>query len=76
MDNEQVNRLAEVKEAGLSSLSQNTSHKAKDWRERFLEMDLLSPLYVFAFIVLFKDGRDGFDLHDAIIKFILTYNGQ
>lgn len=76
MDDEKINRVTEIKEAGLSGLSQNTAHKEKDWRERFLEMDLLSPVYVFAFIVLFKDGRDGIDLHDAIIKFILTYNGQ
>ena len=48
----------------------------KGWRDRFLEKDLLSPIYIFVFIVLFKDGKDGIDLHDAIIRLISSYNGQ
>ncbi|MBL0592639.1 hypothetical protein [Aeromonas veronii] len=48
----------------------------KDWRDNLLEKDLLSPIYIFIFIVLFKDGKDGIDLHDAIVMFISTYNGQ
>ena len=53
-----------------------SKNKSGDWRERFFEMDLLSPIYVFLFILLFKDGIDGYDLHDAIIKFIANYNGS
>lgn len=45
-----------------------------DWKDRLFEMDLLSPIYIFLFIVLFKNGASGIDLHDAIIKFIANYN--
>lgn len=47
----------------------------KDWRDRLIEQDLLSPIYILVFIVLFKDGKDGIDLHDAIVRFVSTYNG-
>ncbi len=63
---------AEVPEKITPKLVQDT----KDWRDRFLEKDLLSPIYIFVFIVLFKDGKDGIDLHDAIIRLISSYNGQ
>ncbi len=46
-----------------------------DWKNKLLEMDLLSPVYILIFLILFKDGVDGIDLHDAIIKFIASYNG-
>jgi len=48
--------------------------ESKDWKSKFFEMDLLSPIYIFLFIILFQNGKDGADLHDAIIHFILTYN--
>lgn len=44
-----------------------------DWKDRLFDMDLLSPIYILFFIILFKDGVDGIDLHDAIIKFIANY---
>jgi len=76
MDNEQVNKTTEIKDDISLCTNPKTTRKERDWRERLLDMDLLSPIYIFVFIVLFKDGKDGYDLHDAIIKFILTYNGQ
>lgn len=48
--------------------------ESKSWISKFLDMDLLSPIYIFLFIILFTDGKDGIDLHDAIIHFIFTYN--
>ena len=57
------------------AVSPNKSVKG-DWKDRLFEMDLLSPIYVFIFIILFKNGADGIDLHDAIIKFIANYNGS
>ena len=67
-----TDKSAETSEKSIPKVVQG----AKDWRDRFLEKDLLSPIYMFVFIVLFKDGKDGIDLHDAIIRFISTYNGQ
>jgi|GEM_PF-2807887 len=58
-----------------NTVKSNKVEKA-DWRERFFELDLMSPIYIFLFIVLFKDGIDGIDLHDAIIRFIANYSGS
>lgn len=57
-----------------SSLNSDEKPNSSDWRSKFFEMDLLSPVYIFLFIVLFKNGKDGADLHDAIINFVMTYN--
>lgn len=77
MDSEQLNQPTEKREEeGLPKSATKAAGGEKDWKDRFLELDLLSPIYLFVFIVLFKDGKDGLDLHDAIIKFISTYNGQ
>lgn len=61
----------EVSEKPASKNAQGT----KDWKDRLIEQDLLSPIYILVFIVLFRDGKDGIDLHDAIVRFISTYNG-
>lgn len=47
---------------------------SSDWREKIFEMDFLSPIYFLLFVILFKDGENGVDLHDAIINFVMTYN--
>jgi len=47
----------------------------KDWRDKFFDMDLLSPIYVFIFILLFTNGVDDIDLHDAVIRFIANHSG-
>ncbi len=75
MDSEQLDQSTEKSEEGSPKSAPKTAKSEKDWKDRFLELDLLSPIYLFVFIVLFKDGKDGLDLHDAIIKFISTYNG-
>ena len=76
MDSEQLDQPTEKREEGLPKPAPKNAKGEKDWKDRFLELDLLSPIYLFVFILLFKDGKDGLDLHDAIIKFISTYNGQ
>ena len=76
MDSEQLDQSTQKNEEGSPKPASKTVKSEKDWKGRFLEMDLLSPIYLFVFIVLFRDGKDGIDLHDAIIKFISTYNGQ
>lgn len=48
--------------------------KSKDWASKLFDLDLLAPIYIVLFIILFKDGADGIDLHDAIIRFIANYN--
>ena len=67
--------MTETKDEVIEIADKTIKGKIGDWRERFFEIDLLSPIYVFLFIVLFRDGIDGYDLHDAIIKFIANYNG-
>ncbi len=68
--------MTETKDEVIENADKTIKGKIGDWRERFFEMDLLSPMYIFLFIVLFRDGIDGYDLHDAIIKFIASYNGS
>lgn len=68
--------MEDTKEEVIENTTKPSKSKSSDWKERFFEMDLFSPIYIFLFILLFKDGIDGYDLHDAIIKFITTYNGS
>ncbi|PKO38560.1 MAG: hypothetical protein CVU31_18745 [Betaproteobacteria bacterium HGW-Betaproteobacteria-4] len=76
MNAENVEPSTEKNEEASEKPAPKAVQGAKDWRDRLLEKDLLSPIYIFVFIVLFKDGKDGIDLHDAIVRFISTYNGQ
>ncbi|MFQ2100581.1 hypothetical protein [Aeromonas sanarellii] len=76
MSNETVEPSTEKSEEASEKPAPKAVQGTKDWRDRLIEKDLLSPIYIFVFIVLFKDGKDGIDLHDAIVRFIATYNGQ
>ena len=68
--------MEDTKEEVIENTTKPSKSKSSGWRERIFEMDLFSPIYIFLFILLFKDGIDGYDLHDAFIKFITTYNGS
>jgi hypothetical protein len=70
------NKMENPTEVTTENTVKSNKSDRGDWRDRFFEMDLLSPIYIFLFIVLFKDGVDGIDLHDAIIKFIANYNAS
>lgn len=75
-NNVEQNETSEEVSPAIDKTNQKPAktQEPKDWKDKFLEMDLLSPIYIFLFIILFSNNKDGIDLHDAIIDFILTYN--